>query len=146
MLTDHGTLLSILKERRCDKSFNSRLTRWVDRLFLFHFKMERMPGAQLGLVDYISRHPNQKTKKVSVYDENISVAKLNRISASSYSLNLKSNQSAPHLHNLITVHDPAPQITIYSEPAIKSINTINTFDTRLLLEFRSNYSLKLSEN
>ena len=58
----------------------------------------------MGLVDYISRHPNQKAKKVSAYDEkkrNFFVAKLKLISASIKSLDLKTSEPASHLHQLI---------------------------------------------
>ena len=34
VLTDHRALLSVLKSHRSNKSFNSRLTRWIDRLLL----------------------------------------------------------------------------------------------------------------
>ena len=53
-----------------------------------------MPGAKMGLVDYISRNPNQKDEKVSAYDEKFIFAKLKLISASVNSFILKSSQSA----------------------------------------------------
>ena len=65
----------------------------------------------MGAVDYLSRHPNQKGKRVSAYDEEFIVAKLKLISASVFSLNLKPNDSAVHLNKLIQAHDPAHQIT-----------------------------------
>ena len=65
-----------MKENRPNKSFNIRLTRWIDRLLPFHFDIEHLPGATMGLVDCISRDPNQKAKKVSAYDEEFIVAKL----------------------------------------------------------------------
>ena len=37
VITDHRALLSIMKENRSNKSYNSRLTRWVDRLLPFEF-------------------------------------------------------------------------------------------------------------
>ena len=40
MNTDHRSLLSIVKEQRSNKSYNSSLTRWVDRLLSFDFKIE----------------------------------------------------------------------------------------------------------
>ena len=80
---------------------------------------------------YISRHPNQKAKKVSAYDEEFIVAKLKLISASVNSLKLKSCESAPHLHNLIQVQDPAPQITPKFEPTTKAINLVGTRGTRV---------------
>ena len=80
VITDHRALLSIMKENRSNKSYNSRLTRWVDRLLPFQFDIEHLPGAKMGLVDYISRNPSQKAKKVSAYDEEFIVAKLKLIS------------------------------------------------------------------
>ena len=65
----------------------------------------------MGLVDYISRHPSQKAKKVSAYDEEFIVEKLKLISASINSLELNNTKSAPHLHQLIIAHNPASQIT-----------------------------------
>ena len=39
VLTDHRALLSFLKSDRLNKSYNSRLTRWIDRLLPFDFKI-----------------------------------------------------------------------------------------------------------
>ena len=58
-----------MKEHRSNKSYNSRLTRWIDRLLPFDFNIEHIPGAKMGLVDYISRQPNQKAKVTDKYDE-----------------------------------------------------------------------------
>ena len=63
VITDHRALLSIMKENRSNKSYNSRLTRWIDRLLPFQFGIEDLPRAKMGLVGYISRHPSQKAKK-----------------------------------------------------------------------------------
>ena len=63
VLTDHRALLSVLKSHRSKKSYNIRLTRWIDRLLPFDFNIEHIPGTRMGLVDYISRQPNQKSKK-----------------------------------------------------------------------------------
>ena len=59
VITDHRVLLSKTKERRSNKSYNSRLTRWLDRLLPFDFNIEHIPGAKMGLVDYISRQPKE---------------------------------------------------------------------------------------
>ena len=56
----------------------------------------------MGLVDYNSRHPNQKAKNVSAYAEEFIVAKLKLISASINSLVLKTAEPASHLHQLST--------------------------------------------
>ena len=98
VITDHRALLSIMKEHRSNKSYNSRLTRWVDRLLPFQFDIEHLPGAKMGLVDYISCNPSQKAKKVSTYDEEFIVAKLNLISKSINALELKLNT----LHHIYT--------------------------------------------
>ena len=74
VITDHRALLSIMRENRANKSYNSRLTRWVDRLLLFDFKIDHLPGSKMGLVYYISREPQQKAVKVSAYDEQFIVA------------------------------------------------------------------------
>ena len=55
IITDHR---ANMKEHRSNKSYNSRLTHWIDRLLPFDFNIEHIPGAKMGLVDYISRQPN----------------------------------------------------------------------------------------
>ena len=72
IITDHQALLSIKKEHRSNKSYNSLLTRWVDRLLPFDFNIEHMPGAEMGLVDYISRQTNQEAKVTNKYNEDFS--------------------------------------------------------------------------
>ena len=77
----HRSLLSILKEYRSNKTYNSRLSRWVDRLLLYQINIEHLPCAKMGLVDYISRNPYQPAKIISNYDEDLLVATLSRIQA-----------------------------------------------------------------
>ena len=74
VITDHCAILSVLKEHRSNKSYNSRLSRWIDRLFSYNCTIEHMPGAKMGLVDYISRNSNAKAKKASTYDKHFAVA------------------------------------------------------------------------
>ena len=143
VITDHRALLSIMKEHRSNKSYNSRLTRWVNRLLPFQFDIEHLPGAKLGLVDYISRNPSQKAKKISTYDEEFIVAKLKLISKSINALELNTKYPASRLHQLLTnhtlalqntpkteVHELAPQITPKIETNTNSINSISTHATR----------------
>ena len=40
VITDHRALFSFLTENRSNKSYNSRLTRWIDRLLPFPFDIE----------------------------------------------------------------------------------------------------------
>ena len=65
VIIDHREFLSILKEPRSNESQNSRLSRWIYRLLPYNFTIEHMPGAKMGLVDYISRNPFAKAKKFS---------------------------------------------------------------------------------
>ena len=82
VITDHRALLSIMRENRSNKSYNSRLTRWVDRLLPFDFSIDHLPGTKMGLVDYISRDPHQQAVNISAYNEQFIVAKLNVIKRS----------------------------------------------------------------
>ena len=68
-----------MEEHRSNKSYNSRLTRWVDCLLPFDFNIEHILGAKMGLVDYISRQPNQESKVTYKYDEEFAVATITRI-------------------------------------------------------------------
>ena len=68
--------------------------------------------------------------KISAYDEEFIVPKLNLISTSVNSLNLQFTQHASHLHTLLQAHNLAPQISAKRELAPQSINLINTLVTR----------------
>ena len=142
--TDHRALLSVMKEHRSNKPYNSRLTRWVDRLLPFQFDIEHLPGAKMGLVDYISRNPSQKAKKISTYDEQFIVAKLKLISKSINALELNTKYSVSHLHQLLThhtlamqntsktkIHELASQITPKFQSNTNSIMSISTHATRV---------------
>ena len=94
IITDHRALLSILKEHRSNKSYNSRLLRWVDGLLLYQFKIEHLPGAKMGFVDYICRNPYQPAKRISQYDEKFLVTTLSRIHTDAKLLQQKHNISA----------------------------------------------------
>ena len=67
VVTDHRALLSILKEHRSNKSYNSQLSRWIDRLPPYNFTIEHMPGAKMGLVDYISRNTFARAKNIYIW-------------------------------------------------------------------------------
>ena len=82
VITDHWALLSIMRKNRANKSYNSRLTRCVDQLLPFDFTIDHLPGSKMGLVDNISRDPQQKAVNISAYDEQFIVAKLDVIKRS----------------------------------------------------------------
>ena len=100
VITDHRALLSNLKEHGSNKSYNSGLSRWVDRLLPYQFSIEHLPGAKMGLVDYISRNPYQPAKSVSKYDEEFLVETLSSIHSDAQLLQRKHNLSANSLHKL----------------------------------------------
>ena len=58
IVSDHKALQSALKSNKGNKTYSSRLTRWVDRLLPFDFAIVHTPGRTLGMADYKSRHPS----------------------------------------------------------------------------------------
>ena len=56
--TDHQALLTAFKENRGNKTYQSRLTRWVDRLLPLNFSVEHIPGKNMGFADYLSGNPS----------------------------------------------------------------------------------------
>ena len=67
--TDHQTLLSALKNNRGNKTYQSRLSRRVDRLLPFNFNIEHIPGKNMGFAVYLSRNPSVKASPESEDDE-----------------------------------------------------------------------------
>ena len=59
VVLDHKALQSVLKSNKGNKTYSSRLTRWVNRLLPFDFNVVHEPGRTLGLADYLSRHPSE---------------------------------------------------------------------------------------
>ena len=66
VLTDHKAISSALNENYNKKSYQSRLSRWADRLISFDFEVFHIP---LGIVDYLSRYPTFSAPAPSNYDE-----------------------------------------------------------------------------
>ena len=60
IVTDHKALTSALEENRSNKTYQSRLLRWVDRLLPYQFKIVHIPGKDMGIEDYLSREPTGK--------------------------------------------------------------------------------------
>ena len=66
--TDHKALATVLKGQKANKTYSSRLTRWVDGLYPFDFEVIHGPDRTLGIADYLSRTPspiNEKSVKSS---------------------------------------------------------------------------------
>ena len=59
IISDDIALMTVLKPNRGNKTFSSRLTRWVDRLLHFEFEEVHVAGRTLGMADYLSIHPSE---------------------------------------------------------------------------------------
>ena len=59
----------MVKSNKSNKTFSSRLTRWVDRLLPFEFSIVHTPGRTLGMADYLSRHPSEYEGSVAKAEE-----------------------------------------------------------------------------
>ena len=69
LLTDHKAISSALKTNRGNKTHQSRLTRWADRLLPFDFDIFHISGCKLGIVVYLSRFPTFEAPRPSSCDE-----------------------------------------------------------------------------
>ena len=140
IITDHRALLSTMKEHRWNKSYNSRLTRWIDRLLPFDFNIEHITGAKMGLVDYISRQPNQEAKVTNKYDEEFEVATITRIRdaiAAIYVNTTPQNCQSQHFNSVTHTHSTRAShrcLTNYSN----LLSALNRNTTQLLLENSAN--------
>ena len=140
IITDHRALLSIMKEHRSNKSYNSRLTRWAVRLLPFDFNFEHIPGAKMGLVDYISRQPNQEAKVTNKNAEEIAVATITRIRdaiAAVYVNTTQQNCQSQQFNSVNRTHSTRashPHSTNYSN----LLSAINRNTSQLLLQNSAN--------
>ena len=69
VLTDHKAIISALKTNRGNKTHQSRLTRWADRLLPFDFDIFHISGCKLGIADYLLRFPTFEAPRPSSFDE-----------------------------------------------------------------------------
>ena len=69
IITDPKAFLSALSPNHGNKTYHSRLTRWVDRLLPFNFTIKHLAGKYMGFTDLISRTPSGKAIPPSHYDE-----------------------------------------------------------------------------
>ena len=74
LITDHQALVSVLKSNRGNKTYQSRLTRWIDRLIPFDFDIHHLAGSKMGLIDYVLRHPVDKPQSPAYWDKQFVVA------------------------------------------------------------------------
>ena len=78
ILTDHKAIISALKTNRGNKTYQSRLTRWANRLLPFDFDIFHISGCKLGIVDYLSRFPTFEAPRPSSFDEQYVVKCISR--------------------------------------------------------------------
>ena len=64
IVMDQKALLSCFSEKN-SKTTQTRLVVWFDRLLPFDCEIVHIPGKNMGLVDYLSRHPVGDAPKVS---------------------------------------------------------------------------------
>ena len=76
IVTDHKALTSALEGNRSNKTYQSRLTRWVDRLLPYQFKIVHIPGKDMGIVDYLSREPTGEPWPETKLDEKFVVTSI----------------------------------------------------------------------
>ena len=147
IITDHRAIFSIMKEHRSNKSYNSRLTRWVDRLLPFDFNVEQLPGAKMGLVDFISRQPNQPAEITNKYDEDFVVSTVTRIRdaiAAIYVNTTPQKSQAQHFSSVNHTHSTRasnPHTTNHS----KLLSALNRHTTQLLIQ-NTAYALQFHLN
>ena len=75
--TDHKALTSALDGNKSKKTYQSRLTRWVDRLLPYQFNIVHVPGRDMGIVDYLSRDLFNDPWPESELDKKFVVATIN---------------------------------------------------------------------
>ena len=79
IITDHKALFSALSPNHGNKTYHSRLTRWVDRLLPFNFTIKHLAGKDMGFTDLIPRTLSGKAIAPSHYDEEFVVATTKKI-------------------------------------------------------------------
>ena len=94
ILTDDRAIISALDETHGKKSYQSRLSRWADRLIPFDYQIEHIPGSSLGIVDYMSRHPTFEAPLPSSHDK---LFVIKSIQAFHNALNSISTQPRPRI-------------------------------------------------
>ena len=108
VVTDHKALTTILRNNRADKTFSSRITRWVDRLLPFQFNVVHAPGRTIGIADFFSRHSSEiasnihKIKAEEMWNNWFTVNEITRnklVSDTSQAQNAREQPIAPYAVN-----------------------------------------------
>ena len=78
-ITDHKALISVLSPNHGNKTYHSRLKRWVDCLLPFNFTINHLAGKDMGFTDLTSKSSSGKAKSPSHYEKNFEVATIKKI-------------------------------------------------------------------
>ena len=108
MLSDHKALATVLKGHKGNKTYSSRLTRWVDRLLPFDYEVIHVPGRILGMADYLSRNPTE---------QNESTIKAKTLWDEWFTVNIVSEMKNKFLTNQNAIHGEQQPIRIESDTA-----------------------------
>ena len=99
-------MLSALNANHSNKTMHSRLTRWVNRLLPFIFKIKHILGKAFGFTDLLSRLPSRKALPTSHYDSEFVVATVKKI-VENFSVKIhckKNNCKKNELYNPVDVN------------------------------------------
>ena len=147
--TDHQALLKALKENRGNKTYQSRLTRWVDRLLPFNFNIEHIPGKQMVFADYFSRNPNGIAIQPTEEDTHFVINQINDFKFTLIKNTLRNNTNNRLNNNDVTNCSQHKQTTTHafchSRPRKQSPNLTRNLNTQILHTDKNN-SIKLQPN
>ena len=82
-----GPYTNSLGENKSNKTYQSRLTRWVDRILPYQFKVVHILGKDMGIVDSFSRSPIGEPWLESEIDKKFVVALIDQFHAALDCLN-----------------------------------------------------------
>ena len=99
LATDHKALTSALGEYNSNKMYQSRLTRWVDRLLPYQFNVVHIPDKDMGVVDYMSREPNGEPWPETYLEEKFVVASIECLHKELDCLNSRLNDTTHAIQN-----------------------------------------------
>ena len=69
LLTNHQAFEPLLNCNRLNKTYSTRLTRWLDCSAHFTINVNHIAGKHLALTDYSSRNPNEPAQEDEAYEE-----------------------------------------------------------------------------
>ena len=116
IISDHKALTTVLKGHKGNKTYSSRLTRWVDRLLPFDFEVIHGPGRNLGIADYLSRNPTE---------QNESTIKAKTLWDEWFTVNIVSEMKNKFLTNQNTIRGEQQPIKIENDTAEQKSENAN---------------------